>query len=145
MESSLTVSLCAPSSIFLAFMFSVFTPRGLHLVHLRLAPLISGRTSFSIPTLLAQAFGIYRAHYLNDHKIPKLTGQHYLDTEDSYMDRSVDMFIPSGSTMYRYGVNSLYPYIMQTGQMPTGSPLYFFNGDIDLCPLLIGDKLGRIL
>jgi|ERR1700712_3979442 len=83
----------------------------------------------NFPTLPGLAFGIYRAHYLNNFKIPLLTGQIFNDIKLSYTGGSTDMFKPYGENIYRYDVNSLYPYAMKSNPMPIGN-ITFFEGDI---------------
>jgi hypothetical protein len=83
----------------------------------------------NFPTLPSLAFGIYRAHYLNNFKIPLLTGQIFNDIKLSYTGGSTDMFKPFGENIYRYDVNSLYPYAMKSNPMPIGN-ITFFEGDI---------------
>jgi hypothetical protein len=81
------------------------------------------------PTLPSLAFAIYRCKYLNDFKIPKLVGQIFNDIRMSYTGGATDMYKPYGNNIYRYDVNSLYPYIMKSTPMPIGN-IKFFEGDI---------------
>jgi hypothetical protein len=83
----------------------------------------------NFPTLPSLAFGIYRTHYLKDYKIPLITGQIFNDIKLSYTGGSTDMFKPYGTNIYRYDVNSLYPYAMKNNPMPIGN-IKFFEGNI---------------
>jgi hypothetical protein len=81
------------------------------------------------PTLSSLTFGIYRTHYLKDHKIPLITGQIFNDIKLSYTGGSTDMYKPYGFNIYRYDVNSLYSYVMKSFPMPVGN-ITFFEGNI---------------
>ena len=47
----------------------------------------------------------------------------------SYTGGAVDVYKPMGENIYRYDVNSLYPYVMKNYSTPVGSPT-LFEGDI---------------
>jgi hypothetical protein len=82
------------------------------------------------PTLSSLAFAIFRAQFLGDSKIPLLQGKIYDFIKQSYTGGAVDVFQPtSEGKVYRYDVNSLYPYVMKEFPMPSGTPIYF-EGDI---------------
>nr|YP_009649293.1 DNA polymerase family B [Rhizopogon salebrosus]QDA23208.1 DNA polymerase family B [Rhizopogon salebrosus] len=81
------------------------------------------------PTLPSLAFGIYRAHYLNEYPIPLISGQIFNDISKSFTGGSTDMFKPFGKNLFSYDVNSLYPYVMNNFDMPVGK-MKFFEGDI---------------
>jgi len=81
------------------------------------------------PTLSSLALAIFRVKYLGDSKIPLITGQIYDDIKKSYTGGAKDVYKPYGEQIYRYDVNSLYPYVMKEYPMPTGNPIYF-EGDI---------------
>jgi len=49
--------------------------------------------------------------------------------KEGYTGGAVDVYKPYGENVYRYDVNSLYPYIMDSTPMPIGNPT-FFEGDI---------------
>jgi hypothetical protein len=53
----------------------------------------------------------------------------YHEIKKGYTGGSVVVFKPYGENIYRYDVNSLYPYVMKEYPMPTGNPTYF-EGDI---------------
>jgi hypothetical protein len=63
--------------------------------------------------------------------IPQLSGKSEKDIRKSYTGGSVDMYIPKGKNIKCYDVNSLYPFVMYSNEMPVGKPRYF-NGDIRL-------------
>lgn len=83
------------------------------------------------PTLPSLAFGIFRTNFLGynlnlDRKIPILVGEIYDFIKKSYTGGAVDMYIPhSKEKMYCYDVNSLYPFVMATNDMPLGEPKHF--------------------
>jgi len=84
------------------------------------------------PTLSSLAFGIYRSQFLNNAKIPIIQGEMYNFIKKSYTGGSVDVYKPiptNNSKIYRYDVNSLYPFVMKNYSMPCGTPIYF-EGDI---------------
>lgn len=83
------------------------------------------------PTLSSLAFGIYRCKFLGDAKIPLIHGDMFNDIKKGYTGGAVDVFKPYGKNIYRYDVNSLYPYVMKEYPMPVGNPVYF-EGDISL-------------
>ena len=81
------------------------------------------------PTLSSLAFAIYRSKFLNEYKIPLITGTMFNDISSSYSGGTVDVYKPIGENLYHYDVNSLYPYVMKDFPMPVGLP-YYFEGDI---------------
>src|ERR1700712_2992133 len=88
------------------------------------------------PTLSSLAFAIYRTKFLNNEtKIPLIHGEMYDFIKKSYTGGSVDVYKPTAlfnfdpKKIYRYDVNSLYPYVMKEYPMPVGNPIYF-EGDI---------------
>jgi len=87
---------------------------------------------FKYSTLPSLAFAIYRSNYLNKNtKIPLIMGEIYDFIKKGYTGGSVDVIKSYGKNIYRYDVNSLYPYVMKTFPMPVGNPI-FFEGDISL-------------
>lgn len=88
------------------------------------------------PTLPSLALAIYRTHYLKNNKIPIISGDMFDFFQQGYTGGCVDMYKPyHKGLIYRYDVNSLYPFIMKTTPVPVGNPTYF-EGDI----LLIKNK-----
>jgi hypothetical protein len=81
------------------------------------------------PTLPSLAFSIWRTHYLKDHKIPIITGEIYNFIKQSYTGGHIDVYKPWGINIFRYDVNSLYPYVMANFPMPVNNIMYF-EGDI---------------
>ena len=76
--------------------------------------------------------GIFRTHFLRKNEIPQLTGEISRDIRKAYTGGAVDVYIPQneyGNKIWVYDVNSLYPYIMNTFDMPIGKPKLFL-GDI---------------
>jgi len=45
------------------------------------------------------------------------------DIKQGYTGGSVDVYKPTGQHIYRYDVNSLYPYVMKSYPMPVGNPI----------------------
>jgi hypothetical protein len=81
------------------------------------------------PTLSSLSFGIYRAHYLKDYKIPLIGGQILKDIREGYFGGHTDVYKTTGENLYVYDVNSLYPYVMSKYPMPVGN-IKYFEGDI---------------
>jgi hypothetical protein len=84
------------------------------------------------PTLPSLAFAIFRSNFMKEENIPQLSGKISDDIRSGYTGGSVDVFIPEskpGKNIYCYDVNSLYPYQMQSKDLPVGQPSRF-NGDI---------------
>jgi hypothetical protein len=100
---------------------------------------------FKYPTLSSLAFTIYRSKFLKPDEIPLIHGEIFNFIKESYTGGSVDVYKPrpnknnfsnspeggglQGEKVYRYDVNSLYPYAMKKFPMPAGKPIYF-EGDI---------------
>ena len=59
--------------------------------------------------------------------------------KDSYYGGAVDVYKPYGKNVYRYDVNSLYPYIMKNYPMPVGQPT-IVDGDSSFIETIIKDK-----
>jgi len=81
------------------------------------------------PTLSSLAFSIFRTNFMQENKIPQISGKIAKDIRQGYTGGSVDMYIPEGNNIKAYDVNSLYPSQMQSQLMPVGMPNYF-NGNI---------------
>jgi DNA polymerase type B, organellar and viral len=81
------------------------------------------------PTLPSLAFAIYRNNFMGDAKIPLIHGEMYDFLVQGYTGGSVDVYKPAGKNIYRYDVNSLYPFVMRNFPMPVGN-ISYFEGDI---------------
>lgn len=82
------------------------------------------------PTLPSLALAIFRSNFLGKHQIPKIIGKTANEIKSGFTGGSTDMFIPySDVPIYLYDVNSLYPFIMATMDMPVGK-IEVFEGDI---------------
>jgi len=82
------------------------------------------------PTLPSLAMAIFRSNFLKlNWKIPIITGDMYDFFKLGFTGGSVDVYKPYGVNIYRYDVNSLYPYVMHSLPVPIGNPSYF-EGDI---------------
>lgn len=81
-------------------------------------------------TLSSLAFTIFRSNFLLENtKIPLIIGDMYEFFKKGYTGGSVDVYQATGENIYRYDVNSLYPFVMKNFSMPVGNPVYF-EGDI---------------
>jgi hypothetical protein len=91
-----------------------------------------GKNIHKYPTLPSLAFAIFRSNFMEKDTIPQLSGKIAKDIRQSYTGGAVDMYIPQSpknEKIYAYDVNSLYPFIMESCDMPIGNPI-FFEGDI---------------
>ena len=78
------------------------------------------------------SLAIYKSNYLEEEKfkIPKITGNIYDFINKSYFGGHVDVYKPFNKVcninkVYRYDVNSLYPFVMANFFMPVGQGLEF--------------------
>lgn len=98
------------------------------------------------PTLASLAFAIYRTKFIpNSTKIPLLDGDLFTQIKKGYTGGSVDVYKPSpekDEIIYRYDVNSLYPFVMKNYLMPIGEPIYF-EGDLSLIGIGSGYELEK--
>jgi len=81
------------------------------------------------PTLPSLAFAIYRSNFMKNSNIPIISGSMYDWFHKGYTGGSVDVYKPYGKNIFRYDVNSLYPYVMKNYAVPVGNPT-FFEGDV---------------
>src|SRR5258708_4215629 len=84
------------------------------------------------PSLSSLAFSIFRSNFMQENKIPQISGKIAKDIRQGYTGGSVDIYIPEskvGKKIKCYDVNSLYPSQMHSQLMPVGIPNYF-NGNI---------------
>jgi hypothetical protein len=77
-------------------------------------------------TLSSLSLSIFRKSFYNPSKTPIAIAT---GNEDSFVRRGyygghVDVYKPRGSNLYYYDVNSLYPYVMKTFDMPIGKPIW---------------------
>ena len=82
-------------------------------------------------TLSALAMRIYRTIYYDENSFPIHIPSRNEDTfiRRGYYGGHADVYIPHGTNLYYYDVNSLYPYIMKTFNMPGGKPVWY--GDLE--------------
>ena len=93
-------------------------------------------------TLPALAMKIYKTHYMPKNTIYQILGRPEFNIRKSYTGGAVDVYKPHNKLsgfltlvkskfikLFYYDVNSLYPYVMATFEMPIGKPIAF-NGDI---------------
>lgn len=90
--------------------------------------------AITYPTISSLSFAIYRTIFLKENKIPILTGELYNFIKKAYTGGAVDVFKPYGKNVYKYDVNSLYPYIMVNNSMPINNPTYW-EGDLSYLDL----------
>ena len=87
------------------------------------------------PTFSSLSFAIFRTHYLEENTIPLTSGKVFDFIKESYTGGSTDMYIPYGTNINCYDVNSLYPYVMRENKFPIG-PINEFEGDISILSLI---------
>ena len=93
-------------------------------------------------TLPALAMRIYKSQFMPANTIYQLLGRVEQDIRNSYTGGAVDVYIPHNritafgksikaffTKLFIYDVNSLYPFVMSTFDMPIGKPTAF-KGDI---------------
>jgi DNA polymerase type B, organellar and viral len=88
-------------------------------------------------TLPALAMKIYKSNFMPKGVLSQLHGLPDRDIRQSYTGGAVDVYIPHNmdldtgkfSKLFYYDVNSLYPYVMSTLEMPIGKP-QAFEGNI---------------
>ncbi len=90
----------------------------------------------SLPSL---AMANFRTNFMSNENIPIIIGEMYHFIKKSYSGGAVDVYKPYGKNIYRYDVNSLYPFIMRNNPMPVGNPTYI-EGDSIKIEALVKDK-----
>ena len=90
------------------------------------------------PTLPSLAFGLFRTHYLKKDSIHMLSGKLADDIRSGYTGGAVDMYIPNGTNIHVYDVNSLYPFVMRDKKMPIGTHTYFQGNILKVDPNAFG-------
>ena len=93
------------------------------------------------PTTPSLAFKIYRSQFIIKDTIHMLTGDIESQIRESYTGGAVDMYLPTNNPkdkIYAYDVNSLYPFVMKTFDMPIGNPIYFEGNILDYEPNAFG-------
>nr|YP_010852515.1 DNA polymerase [Aureoboletus raphanaceus]WGL38744.1 DNA polymerase [Aureoboletus raphanaceus] len=90
----------------------------------------------SLPSL---AMTNYRTKFMKGTNIPLIKGEIYNFIKSAYTGGAVDVYKPYGKNIYRYDVNSLYPYIMKNNPMPIGDPTYI-EGDTKAIESIIKDN-----
>ena len=80
-------------------------------------------------TLSALAMRIYRTIYYDPNSFPIHIPKRNEDTfiRRGYYGGHADVYIPHGTDLHYYDVNSLYPFIMKTYHMPGGKPVWYGN------------------
>lgn len=90
-------------------------------------------------TISSKALGIFRSKFLPyDYEqkdkiyIPTMNVDNFV--RKGYFGGRAEAYMPKGSHLYYYDVNSLYPYIMKEHDMPGGKPVWHgeFPSDVDL-------------
>jgi len=77
-------------------------------------------------TLPSLSLSIFRKCFYNPCKTPIAisTGNEDTFVRRGYYGGHVDVYKPKGENLYYYDVNSLYPYVMKTFDMPIGMPIW---------------------
>jgi hypothetical protein len=77
-------------------------------------------------TLSSLAVTIFRTVFYNDETHPIYIPSKNEDTfiRRGYYGGHADTYIPKGSNLYYYDVNSLYPFIMKSCDVPKGKPVW---------------------
>lgn len=82
-------------------------------------------------TLSSVALSIFRLRYYDETNwpihIPNMNQDSFI--RKAYYGGHTDIYKPYGKNLYYYDVNSLYPYIMKSFQMPGGEPVWHGNLD----------------
>jgi hypothetical protein len=83
-----------------------------------------GISLLSYPTIGSLAMGIYRSNFMgSDVQIPLLNGSVANNIRSAYFGGIVDILKPTGTKLYQYDVNSLYPFMM-LNDLPIGNPVH---------------------
>ena len=94
----------------------------------------NGNEALTLPSL---AFKNFKTKFLSsDVFIPNLIGEVYKFIKLGYRGGAVDVYKPYGKNIYRYDVNSLYPYIMASQAMPIGLPTSFEGNEENIINIL---------
>lgn len=121
-----TIKYCESDVILLYRVIRKFATRIFNLYHVDV---------LKYPTLPSLAFAIYRSNFLNEiWNISNLDGEIYKFISRSYSGGHVDLYYHQNNDnekVYRYDVNSLYPYSMMNCSMPTGYPIQFEGNILD--------------
>jgi hypothetical protein len=100
-------------------------------------------------TLSSISFAIYRLKYIQKNKILVSSSCYYDFIKLSYKGGFCNINIPYLKRGYCYDINSLYPYIMQTKEMPVGRCFFILSNFKDIneyfgfieCEVYIPEKL----
>ena len=79
------------------------------------------------PTLPSISFAIFRSQYQKHDNIPKITGATYNFIKQAYYGGFVDTYKVKADDVYSSDVNSLYPSVMKTKDMPIGRHYHFWG------------------
>jgi hypothetical protein len=86
------------------------------------------------PTIASLSFAIFRSNFMECKNIPITDRNTYDILKPCYQGGHVDVYKPYGENIYRYDVNSLYPSIMESCDMPVRAPTYF-EGNVNISNL----------
>lgn len=100
-------------------------------------------------TLPSLAMKIFRTHYMPADTIYQILGKVEKDIRESYTGGAVDVYIPHNKVdvtdkysdtipLNYFDVNSLYPYVMCSMNVPTGIPTAFEGNILDINPEAYG-------
>ena len=82
---------------------------------------------------------IYQVLFFFKNIFLKKGGEIYHFIKQGYRGGAVDVYKPYGKNIYRYDVNSLYPYIMANNPMPVGNPT-LLKGSHNTIEAIVNDK-----
>jgi len=89
-----------------------------------------GMNIFKNTTLPSLSFAIFLRNFWDDQiRIPMITGKVYDFIKLGFTGGHTDVYVPHGTKLYQYDVNSIYPFVMHSKPMPWGKVRYF-TGDI---------------
>lgn len=88
-------------------------------------------------TLPALAMRIYKTHYMPKDTIYQISGKVEQDIREAYTGGAVDVYLPHNGAhnnfwsnvrhhLFYFDVNSLYPWVMSSLDMPIGKPIACF-------------------
>jgi hypothetical protein len=97
-------------------------------------------------TIASYAMNIFRIHYYDDvnHRIfiPNENADNFI--RSGFYGGHADMYIPYGEDLLMYDINSLYPSVMESSDMPGGMPIWHSDLSEKACGMRLDDMFGFI-